>query len=69
MQAMRSIVRPKGKSVRLTVPSAFIGLDIEVLAFPVGEPKVKPYDFSDLSGKLEWRGDAVKEQRALRDEW
>lgn len=27
------------------------------------------YDFSDLAGKLEWEGDAVKEQRKLRDEW
>ena len=27
------------------------------------------YDFSDLAGKLEWKGDAVTEQRRLRDEW
>ncbi len=27
------------------------------------------YDFSDLSGKLEWKGDAVHQQRLLRDEW
>ncbi len=27
------------------------------------------YDFSDLSGKLSWSGDAVNEQSALRDEW
>lgn len=27
------------------------------------------YDFSDLAGKLQWRGDAVAEQRRLRDEW
>jgi len=30
--------------------------------------KVK-YDFSDLSGKLKWKGDPVKTQRLLRDEW
>ena len=29
----------------------------------------KDYDFSDLAGKLQWKGDAVKEQRRLRDEW
>lgn len=69
MQAVRSIVRPRGKSVRLTVPPAFIGLDVEILAFPLGEPESKGYDFSDLSGKLEWHGDAVREQRILRDEW
>jgi hypothetical protein len=27
------------------------------------------YDFSDLVGKLEWAGDAVAEQKRLRDEW
>jgi len=27
------------------------------------------YDFSDLIGKLEWKGDAVGQQRLLRDEW
>jgi len=27
------------------------------------------YDFSDLAGKLTWRGDAVTEQRRMRDEW
>ena len=26
-------------------------------------------DFSELAGKLKWTGDAVKEQRKLRDEW
>jgi hypothetical protein len=27
------------------------------------------YDFSDIAGKLSWRGDAVAEQRRIRDEW
>lgn len=27
------------------------------------------YDFSDIVGKLQWRGNAVEEQRRLRDEW
>ncbi len=28
-----------------------------------------PYHFSDLCGKLSWKGDAVAYQRNLRDEW
>lgn len=32
-----------------------------------GEPPASRYDFSDLAGKLEWKGDAVVQQRALRD--
>jgi hypothetical protein len=27
------------------------------------------YEFADLVGKLQWRGDAVKEQRGWRDSW
>ncbi len=27
------------------------------------------YDFSDLTGKLEWKGDALGQQRMIRDEW
>ena len=30
---------------------------------------MKRYDFSDLVGRLKWRGDAVSEQRAQRDAW
>ncbi len=31
--------------------------------------KKQRYDFSDVVGKLEWQGDAVQEQRKIRDEW
>ncbi|MDX2285618.1 MAG: hypothetical protein NW241_15730 [Bacteroidia bacterium] len=27
------------------------------------------YDFSDLAGQLQWQGDAVRQQRMMRDEW
>jgi hypothetical protein len=35
----------------------------------LAEPPPPQYDFSDLTGRLCWRGDAVKVQQALRDEW
>lgn len=34
-----------------------------------GKVVSNPYDFSDLAGKLKWKGNAVKEQRLIRDEW
>lgn len=35
-----------------------------------GEKKVKKkYDFSHLYGKLEWKGDALAEQKKIRSEW
>ena len=27
------------------------------------------YDFSEIAGRLQWKGDAVREHRILRDEW
>ena len=29
----------------------------------------KKYDFTDLTGKLQWRGNAVAAQKQLRNEW
>ena len=35
---------------------------------PTAQPTPR-YDFSDLVGRLQWRGDAVAEQRTMRNEW
>jgi len=32
-------------------------------------PEGQFYDFSDLAGKLDWKGDALEVQKGLRDEW
>ena len=34
-----------------------------------GNGRGQRYDFSDLTGRLQWRGDAIAEQRRLRNEW
>ena len=34
-----------------------------------GDRSRRRYDFSGIAGKLQWKGDAVKAQRVLRDEW
>jgi histidinol-phosphate/aromatic aminotransferase/cobyric acid decarboxylase-like protein len=59
--------------LRLDIPTTVAAgaVDVVVIVNPSG-PKglaTPPYDFSDLAGQLSWRGDAVAEQRALRDEW
>lgn len=55
----------------IELPEEFNNRRIEVIVLPVEEKKetIKKYDFSDLVGKLQWKGDAVAEQRKLRDEW
>ncbi len=57
--------------LRVDVPVELPAGPIE-LVMVVGGPSPPigaRYDFSDLAGRLDWRGDAVREQRILRDEW
>ncbi len=42
---------------------------VQSSASPVKNGKKSLYDFSDLAGKLQWQGDAVAQQRLIRDEW
>lgn len=43
---------------------------MQVVLLLADKPTIKnKYDFSDVAGKLKWQGDAVQEQRIIRDEW
>lgn len=45
---------------------------IEYIANSIRKEKIKAtskHSFSDLAGKLTWSGDALEEQRKLRNEW
>ena len=45
---------------------------IEYIANSIRKERIKgtsTYSFSDLAGKLTWSGDALEEQRKLRNEW
>lgn len=73
MTAIRKIIETSSSSVTINLPEEYINKKIEVLILPIEEnaeelPKPK-YDFSDLVGKLQWNGDALAEQKKLRDEW
>ena len=68
MKAVKKIIHPKNKTVNIQVPESFVDHDVEVLVVPVDTGE-KHYDFNSLCGKLKWRGDAIKEQRRLRNEW
>ena len=57
----------KDGHLRLDVPTDLPAGNVELVL--VIEPARGGYDFSDLTGTLRWEGDAIKEQRKLRDEW
>jgi len=59
----------------LDVPTTFIDKNVEVVLVIHEKEDVveisgkKKFDFSDLYGKLEWKGDAFAEQKKIRSEW
>lgn len=57
----------KDGHLRLDVPTDLPAGDVDLVLMIAPAPG--NYDFSDLAGALRWRGDAIREQRKLRDEW
>lgn len=64
----------------LDVPTTLIDKNVEVVITiqelkdvltitGSGKKKGKKYDFSHLYRKLEWKGDALREQKKIRSEW
>ncbi len=52
---------------------ALLNQQVRVIILAQQEPatttRQRCYDFSDLQGKLAWSGDALAQQRRVRDEW
>ena len=72
MEAIRKIIENASSPLTIHLPQEYENTKVEVIILPLtDEVKVekKKYDFSKFAGKLEWKGDALKEQRKLRDEW
>lgn len=71
MEAVKQIIENATDPLMVNIPDEYKNRKVEVTVRPLDEedkPK-KKYDFSQFVGKLEWKGDAVAEQRKLRDEW
>ena len=70
------VVKTKGEvgsdgRLRLDVPVELPAGTVE-LVLVVGsttQPNGQKYNFAEVVGKLQWPGDALAEQRKLRDEW
>lgn len=58
--------------LNLSIPTqlATVEVNVVVVLNPVSsQGKQSRYNFSDLVGRLSWKGDAVATQRTLRNEW
>ena len=69
MPTLERVVKPRRNRISLDVPQKFCKCTFRVVMIPFVEDEKPKYDFSDLVGKLQWNGDAVHEQRRIRDEW
>lgn len=79
MEAIRKIIDKSSAQLTIALPEAYQNKKLEVIILtaddkmeettPPETTAPKKYDFSDFFGKLKWDGDALAEQRKLRDEW
>jgi hypothetical protein len=64
-------MKPINGSITINLPDQYANTDLEVIILPASEnvalKKEILYDFSEFVGKLEWQGDALAEQKKLRD--
>ena len=68
MEEVRKIIENSSTSVTIDLPKEYQNRKLEVVVIAVEEP-IEKYDLLDLSGKLQWKGDALVEQTRLRNEW
>jgi len=71
MEALRKIIEHTSNPLTIELPEEYNNRTVEVIILPLDESgeSTKKYDFSKFFGKLQWKGDALAEQRKLRDEW
>lgn len=57
----------------ITLPKDYENKKLEVIVLTLDEDTEMEsdfgFDFSDISGNLKWKGDALLEQKKLRNEW
>ena len=75
MEALRQLIKPTNGQITIVLPEQYANTEVEVIIRPLSQNESvasnnkNKYDFTDLMGKLQWRGDALKEQKKLRNEW
>jgi hypothetical protein len=71
MDAVRKIIENSSNPLSIELPKEYENRKLEVIVLPLDEVNndLKKYDFTELFGQLEWKGDSLAEQKKLRDEW
>ena len=75
MQVLTQFIKPINGRITIAIPDDYADKELEVTIRPLPQNATSEatdenkYDFSDLVGKLQWKGDALKEKQKLRNEW
>ena len=75
MQVLTQFIKSTNGRITIAIPDEYADKELEVTIRPLNlnatseETDENKYDFSDIVGKLQWKGDALKEQQKLRNEW
>lgn len=71
MEPIRKIFQNVSTSLTIDLPAEYKSTDVEVIVWPLPQEEEKTLntDLSDFFGKMKWEGDALAEQKKLRDEW
>ena len=71
MDALRKIIEHSSNPLKIDLPEGYENKKLEVIVLAIDEKEGigKKYDFSDVTGKLEWKGNSLDEQKKLRNEW
>jgi len=69
MDAVRKIIENSSNPLTIQLPEGYENKRLEIIVLPLDEEPNKKMDLSRFFGKLEWKGDALAEQKRLRDEW
>lgn len=76
MEVLRKVIEDAAAQLIIDLPESYHNRKLEVIVLPL-EEHIKDdnsklpttYDYSNFYGKVQWKGDAIAEQRRLRDEW
>ncbi len=69
MTAIRKIIENYSNPLTINLPKEYENRKIEIIVLPLEDEKNDQNDLSNFFGKLKWKGDALEEQKKLRNEW
>jgi hypothetical protein len=69
MNSVRKIIENSSNPLTIELPKEYENKKLEVIILQLEDADEKQNTLSEFFGKMQWKGDALAEQKKLRDEW